>query len=161
VGIEPGDVGAGPGPERNLIDRGEKGLGDAFIAHHLRHRAGESGEMIDKRGLPDVKVIGIAEVRQLPDNLHLMLLRRAHHRQKAAPVVAVWLFFNQIPARAVARRLQALRRQRGVILLQQHIVAAADHHVEPLARRAAGGRAGKAALKKGVKQLGMVALKPG
>ncbi len=106
-------------------------------------------------------MIGIAEVRQLPDNLHLMASGRLHHRQEAAPVVAVRLFFNQIPACAVARRMQTLRRQRGVIFIQQHIVAAADDHVQPLARGAAGGRAGEAALKKTFKQPGMMALKQG
>src|SRR5690606_39023363 len=67
--VEELHVAAGPGPERDLVDRTVEGRLVGLLAHQPGHGTRKAGEAIDECRLPDIDVIRPAIVTQVPYDL--------------------------------------------------------------------------------------------
>src|SRR5690606_38863451 len=85
--IEIGLVTAGPGPERDLVERRIEGHRIGFILDQLRHRRCVAGEAFDELRTPDVYIVRPAIVAKVPDHLGALTMGGLQHRQKTRPIV--------------------------------------------------------------------------
>ena len=146
-GVEIGGVAAGPGEERNLVDRAPEGHGVGGVAGTRGGGAGEGGEAVDEGGGPDVEVVGPAVVEEVPDHLGARLRGCGEHRRPAREV-------DTAPGRGSIRcqrrpsRIVRMPSDRELAIVGRGVgvVAGAGDHVEPAARAQPVRRAFPAAL---------------
>ena len=130
VRVEVRDFAPRPTPERHLVDRRVERHADALVHHHLRCSSGETGEALDECRAPEIQVIRITVMAQIPNHLHLLRLRRFEHRHEAAPVVAARAAFDQVPAQAVAGTTNVQPAQSLVILVRPARVSGVGQQVQ-------------------------------
>src|SRR5690606_33727047 len=139
--IEIGLVTAGPGPERDLVERRIERHGVGFILDQLRHRRCVAGEAFDELRTPDVYIVRPAIVAKVPDHLGALAMGGLQHRQEARPIVLARRPFDQVPAQAVAHAVQAVPVQHRVIMRRPAIMAGGCEQIETPAIAAAMVRA--------------------
>ena len=103
--IEVGGVAAGPGEERDFVDRALEGDVVRLVANDTRGRGREAREAVDECRRPDVEVVRPAVMHQVPDDLRARLSRGAQHRARSSTSRSWPLArLDQVPAQAVAHR---------------------------------------------------------
>ena len=130
VGREQALLAARIGHEGRLVDRRDvKRV--AFAAEIARDRVAIFGEALWEGGAPEVDVLRIAVMEQVPDDCDAVLPRRAGERLQAGEIIAA-ASVDQRPAHRLARGMDAERREVAVILVDAAVVPGRGDLIEPL-----------------------------
>jgi hypothetical protein len=131
--VEAARLAPGPGPEGHLVHGAVDRRALRLVAHHPRGGGGEAGEAVEEGGGPDVEVVRVAVVAQVPDRPRAGGLRGAQHGQEARPVVAPRGGLDEVPAQAVPHRPDPVPAQQGVVLGDEPVMARGGQEVEAAA----------------------------
>ncbi len=78
-----------------------------MIADEAGDHAAEACEALDERGREDIEAVRPAVVAEIPDDLHLLPLRRREHRGNGRKIVSAAWPLDEVPANGVARGAHA------------------------------------------------------
>jgi hypothetical protein len=91
------------------------------------------GEAVREFLAPEIEVLRVTVVEQVPDHLDPVLARRAHERLDGGEIVAAAAEIDEGPADSLARGVDAEGRKVAVILIDRLVVPGGGDLVEPLA----------------------------
>src|SRR3954462_11911402 len=131
AGVEVADLAAGPGPERDLVDRHVPGDVVRLGGDQPGHGAGVVRETVHEFGAEDVEAVRPAVVAEVPDHLQPALPRGPRQGEQRREVVAAARALYSVPAGAVAYGPHPEPAHPRVVLDGEAVMPRRGEQIEP------------------------------